>query len=215
MPSATLCAPKNVLADVKPESVPASSSTCLQSISTLLVAYPSISSSPLCPSSPSADIQLPLGSAVPLRQLSDRLRTCLAKKPRTPQEDLRNARPILRLPLRSEERVSRHRLDLAFHRLSGPATSASRLRRTSRHLATAPLIQHRSPASSHHQGSEEPVRSLSSRSRSSQVNEPAIQAVQISGELCTSLPARPLSQLGPFCRPLFACFEPEFPDSQT
>lgn len=80
MRSAILRAPKSASADIEPVSVPVSSSTCLQSISTPLVAYPSTSSPPPCPSSPSADIQLPLGSAVPLRQLSDRLRTGLAQK---------------------------------------------------------------------------------------------------------------------------------------
>jgi hypothetical protein len=77
---ATLRAPRSALVDIKPESVLSSSSTCLQSTSTLLVAFRSKSSSPQCPPSPSSDIRLSQGSAVPSRQPSDHLRTCLARK---------------------------------------------------------------------------------------------------------------------------------------
>lgn len=128
----------------------------------------------------------------------------MLEKPRSPREDFRNSQTILWLPLRSEERVRRRWFDLVFHQLSGSASSASTLRRASRHLATAPQNQHRSPASSHPQGSKEPFRSLSPRSRSSEVNERAIQAVQISEGLRTPLPARPLAQLSPSCGPLLA-----------
>lgn len=119
---------------------------------------------------------------------------------------MRNPPTILRLPLRSEERVSRHWLDLVLHRRSGSVTSASTLRRASQHhRGGVPLPRHRSPASSHPQGSKEPIQSLSSRSRSSELNERAIRAAQTSEELCTyTSSCSPLASLSPSCGPLLA-----------
>jgi hypothetical protein len=171
------------------------------------------------PRSRSSDLEpaVVLGESSPSRRAPSRSRRtveaafrslenliALCERPWPPRLSFASSWTTRPLPCRSEERLGCDWSGLLLYRLSGSSPGVKTLRRAPRHHETVPLIRHRAPTFGHLSGSGEPFGSLSSGSRSSDVNESAVQVTLGSEELRPPLPARPTTSLGLSYRPLLA-----------